>query len=128
MADAAYKDIVAMETTLESGNCEGAAYIVSPSAAAKLRVMTKDTGSGRFVMENNEINGIPVIVSTCIPARGIILADWSKLIVGTWGNGYSLKVDDTTKSEQGIVRLVFNAFACTVPVQPTAFATKILKA
>lgn len=127
-AEATYKDIVAMETSLEAGNSEGAAYVVSPSAAAKLRVMTKDSGSGRFVMEDNKINGIPVIVSTCIPARGIILADWNKLIVGTWGNGYSLKVDDTTKSEQGIVRLVFNAFACSVPVQSEAFAVKVLKA
>ena len=79
-------------------------------------------------MEDNKINGIPVIVSTAIPARGIILADWYKLIVGTWGNGYSYIFDQATKADQGIVRLIFNAFACTAPVQSAAFATKVLKA
>lgn len=59
-------------------------YIVSPSVKATLRKAKTDAGSGQFVYEANEINGIPCYCSSV--AKGIVLGDFSNYVIGQWGS------------------------------------------
>lgn len=75
---------VAMEETLENANVNGNySYIINPTIKATLRTTAKDAGSGQFVMENGEINGIPTYVTSA--AKGIVIGDFSDYVIAQWG-------------------------------------------
>lgn len=122
-----YGDIVNMEALLEEANLYGEPkYVVSPSAKAILRQTNIDRGSGRFVMENNEILGIPVASTSSVVKKGLILGDWSQFYVANFG-ALDLTVDPYTLAGDGQIRLIVNAWFDYLPVRPEAFIKKILK-
>jgi len=85
-ADVTFADIVDMEATLENANVYGNIhYIVSPSAKAILRTTSKDSGSGLFIMDNNEINGIPVLSSSAVATKGVLLGNFADYVIAQWG-------------------------------------------
>lgn len=123
----AYKDAVEMEAALEGKNVYGEfKYVVSPSAKALLRQTNIDKGSGRFVMENNEILGVKTLSTGSVVTNGLILADWSQFYVATFG-GLDITVDPYTLAGNGQIRLVVNAWFDYLPVRPEAFVKRILK-
>ena len=67
LSNTSYASMVELVKTLEEANVSGdIKYIVSPSAKAALKTTSKDNGSGRFVMEGNEVDGVPVLsTSAC---------------------------------------------------------------
>ena len=122
-----YKDIVAMEKNLEDANVRGdIRFIVSPSAKADLKTTEKGT-SDNFLMEGNELNGYPVMCTSAVTGKGVIMANWSDLVIGQWG-GIDLVVDPYTQAANGKVRLVINAYFDAKPRRAAAFVKKILKA
>lgn len=65
-----FGDIVDAEAELDAANVSGAyTYILSPKAKAALRTLSKDAGSGRFVLEDGEIEGSKALVSSNVVAR-----------------------------------------------------------
>ena len=61
-ADVTYASIVAMEEALENANVSGnIKYIVSPAAKAKLKTTLKASGVAGYLLEDNELNGYPVL-------------------------------------------------------------------
>lgn len=121
-----YEDIVAMETELEEANVRGdIKFIVSPSAKAALKTTKLDAGSGKFVMEGNEVNGYPVISTSNVAGKGVIYGNFNDLVIGQWG-GIDLTVDPYTQAGKGMVRLVINAYFDAKPRRPEAFVKKIL--
>ncbi len=122
-----YADIVDLEAQLEEANISGQlAYIASPKAKATLRKTSKDSGSGRFVMEDNEIEGIKVLSSSAVVTNGLALADWRELVIAQWG-GLDLTIDPLTKAADGMVRIVINAYFDAKMRRPAAIAAKVLK-
>lgn len=122
-----YKDIVAMEKNLEDANVRGdIRFIVSPSAKADLKT-TEKGNSDNFLMEGNELNGYPVMCTSAVTGKGVIMANWSDLVIGQWG-GIDLVVDPYTQAANGKVRLVINAYFDAKPRRAAAFVKKILKA
>lgn len=114
-----YAGTVAMEEELEDNNVHGElSYIVSPAAKATLRTTAKDSGSGLFVMENGEINGLPVYTSSA--CSGIVLGDWQEYVIAQWG-GIDLTVDPYTQASNGMIRLVVNAYFDAKPRRSEAF-------
>ena len=114
-----YAGTVDMEKELEDNNVYGnLSYIVSPAAKATLRTTAKDSGSGLFVMENGEINGLPVYSSSA--CSGIALGNWSEYIIAQWG-GIDLTVDPYTQASKGMIRLVINAYFDAKPRRSEAF-------
>lgn len=104
-----FKDIVKMEADLEAKNVTGdIKFIVSPSAKADLKTTDKGTDTGKYLMEDNEINGYPVLCTSAVADKGVIMANWSDLVIGQWG-GIDLTVDPYTQAANGKVRLVINA-------------------
>lgn len=86
---ATWADIVEFETDLDAANAlQGRlAYAVRPATAGTLKTLSKDTGSGRFVMdEDGTMNGYPVVRSNQLTATNpIIFGNWEELIIGMWG-------------------------------------------
>ena len=125
-SDVTFADMVAMEEELEEANVTGElTYIVSPSAKAALRTTAKDAGSGLFVMDNNEINGIKVLSTSACTDKGVILGNFNDYVIGQWG-GIDLVVDPYTQAASGKVRLVVNAYFDAKPRRTEAFVEKIL--
>ena len=122
-----YKDVVAMEKNLEDANGMGnIKFIVSPSAKADLKT-TEKGNTDNFLMEGNELNGYPVMCTSAVTGKGVIMANWSDLVIGQWG-GIDLVVDPYTQAANGKVRLVINAYFDAKPRRTEAFVKKILKA
>lgn len=122
-----FADVVNLEAALENNNVTGAlTYVVSPSAKATLRTTAKDTGSGRFVMEGGEVEGIRVLSSSAVASKGVLLGDFRELLIGQWG-GIDLTIDTLTKATEGMVRIVINAYFDAKVRRTAAFQKKILK-
>lgn len=121
-----FENVVDMEATLEEANVNDYCYIVSPSAKAILRKTSKDTGSGQFIMQDGEIEGRDVYVSSAVVKKGVVVGDFKDYVVAQWG-GLDLTVDPYTKASEGMVRLVINAYFDAKPRRSEAFVKKILK-
>lgn len=123
-----FDDILAMEQALEEANVYGnLSYVASPSAKATLRgTVIGGTGSGRFLMESGEIQGLPVAATSNVIKGGLILGQWSDLVVAQW-SGIDLVVDTVTKADEGIVRLVINSYWDFKVRRDNSFVKRILK-
>lgn len=122
-----FGDIVDAEAELDAANVNGAyTYILSPKAKAALRTLSKDAGSGRFVLEDGEIEGSKALVSSNVTAKGFVVGDFTDYVIAQWG-AIDLVVDNYTKATEGKVRLVVNAYFDAKPRRATSFVKRILK-
>ena len=122
-----YADPIEWERELEEAKIYGEKkYVVSPSAKAALRTTKIDEGSGRFVMEGNEIYGVPAMSTGSMVKDGLILGDWSQLYIASFG-ALDLTVDTVTRAKKGQVLLVVNSWFDYVTVRPQAFVKKLIK-
>lgn len=121
-----FADVVAMETALESKNVRGnIMFLISPSAKGILKSQENTVGYPKYIMEDNEINGYPVLCSSAVTDKGIVMGNFSDLVIGQWG-GIDLTVDPYTQAANGKVRLVINAYFDAKVRRADAFAKKIL--
>lgn len=121
-----YDGTVDMEAKLDGvEGYSNPSYIVSPAIKATLRKAKTDAGSGQFVYEGGEINGIPCYCSSA--AKGIVLGDFSNYVVGQWG-GIDLTVDPYSQAANGKIRIVVNAYFDAKPLRKTAFVTGVVGA
>lgn len=105
-----YKSMVDLEAALENANIPGSyTYIVNPVAKASLKTKAVDAGSGRFIMQDNEIDGYPVLTSKGVVNKGILFGNFRELVIGQWGS-LDVIVDDLTLARDAKVRLVINAY------------------
>ena len=73
------------------------AFVMTSAMAAELRGTSRDAGSGRFVIEDDKINGIPVFETEEIDAKCIGFGRFSDYLVGQFGN-VELKFDNSSKA------------------------------
>jgi HK97 family phage major capsid protein len=124
LKDTTYKTIVGLMQTLEEKNVSGdIKYIVSPSAKATLKTATKDAGSGAFIMQDGEIDGVPALTTSA--CKGIVLGNFADYVIGQWG-AIDLTVDPYSQATNGKVRLVVNAYFDAKPRRADAFVAKTL--
>lgn len=122
-----FADIVDAEAELDAANVSNAyTYILSPKAKAALRTLSKDAGSGRFVLEDGEIEGSKALVSSNVVAKGMVVGDFTDYVIAQWG-AIDLVVDNYTKATEGKVRLVVNAYFDAKPRRSSSFVKRILK-
>ena len=80
-------------------------YILTPALAGDLKGTATDAGSGRFVLQDGQINGYNAIVSAQASANHAYFGNFSDLLVGMFG-GLDIVVDPYTASTTGTVRVV----------------------
>ena len=125
--DLSYIDVVNMEAALEDKNVSGnIQFIVSPTAKAILKTTPKTAGSSKFVMEDGEIEGYPVLCSSAVTSKGVIMGNFADYVIGQWG-ATDITVDPYTKSADGCIRLVVNAYFDAAPRRANSFVKKVLK-
>ena len=105
--------------------------VVKPSqrkemAKAVLKTTVKVAGAAKFIMENNEIEGYPVLCSSAVASKGVVMGNFADYVIGQWG-GIDLTVDPYTQAANGKVRLVINAYFDAKPRRADAFVKKVLK-
>ena len=63
-----WADVVELENLVATGNADVGrlAYLTSPGGRAELKTTAKDSGSGIFLWERNEVNGAPAFATTNI--------------------------------------------------------------
>ena len=117
--DISYESIVELVAYLEQQNVTGdIKFILSPLMKALLKTTKKDEGSGLFVMEDGEIDGLPVLsTSACM---GLAIGNWADYVIAQWG-GIDLTIDPYSQATNGKVRLVVNAYFDAKPRREEAF-------
>lgn len=101
-----FQDLVNLE--LEAGNMKinNPIYLVSPTAASKLRLVLNQ---GYPIYRDTTINGKPVIETPYLDGEKVIYGDFSRLMLCNWG-GIDITVDYITKAKDGITRLIANSY------------------
>lgn len=130
---ATWAQIVELESLIEEDNAtdQTRGYLMHPKLKAALKLIKKDAGSGRFLLEGMEVNGYNYISTSLVPVLSVgdpavnvyplIFGDFSQMVIGQWGsvnvtiNPYSADLSDS-------VRLVINTHADMQIANPAAFA------
>ena len=126
-----YAGLCDAEAAIEDNNFYGEMkYLVNPKGKAKLRAMAKGAKSTQLVMENNNVDGTPVICTSNVKDQAstnpkAIYGDFSQIAVGSWGN-IDVTVDPYTQATKGCVRLVINAFFDCKVLRKEAFSVMTL--
>ena len=96
-------EIVGFESQVATANAlMGNPYYLTTSAVVgNLKTTSKDSGSGLFLMsDNNTVNGHPVLATNLLPTDTIIFGDFSQILVGYWG-ALDLVTDTSTLATSG---------------------------
>jgi HK97 family phage major capsid protein len=113
--------VVALQTALTRyGQMGKLAYLTTFPIQGRLKTVSRDTGSGIFLQNGAEMNGYPVFASENLPTNltkgssigichPILFADWTKLIIGQWGN-LDIVVDPYSLATTGQVKLIVNGW------------------
>lgn len=122
-----WNDIVELPGLIEQADASGVSlgYLLDPKLASTLRTVTKDAGSGRFLMEQGLIDGTKTVISSLVPTltdnHVLAYGDWSQMFVGQWG-GANFVVDPYTRAGSGQVVVYINIYADVQVALPEAFA------
>lgn len=116
-----WDDILGFESAVGGFALETPAFVMSTSARAALKGIEKANGTAQFLCMDNEINGYACNVSGCVSNNNIYFGDWSKLLLGLWGEGLEIVVNPYTYAKEGDVELVASLCADAVAVQADAF-------
>ena len=94
-----FAEMVSIETAVAVDNAlvGDLAYIINPTNFGTLKTTAKDSGSGLFVAENNQVNGYPVVVSNQLTANNYVFGNFNDLLIGFFG-GLDIVVDPFTNS------------------------------
>ena len=118
-----YDDLCDFEAGLEENNVYGDMhYILSPKAKAVLRSTIKGTNNTGMIMDQGEVDGIPAVSTSNVPAKYFYYGDFSNLFVGTWSDIILDVVRDSASLKKGCVTLVVNMYVDAKVVRPQAIA------
>ena len=105
-----FAGLVAAEGDLEADNVTGKlTYLMSPSAKADLRGMAKNGNGSGMVFENGEVDGVPAVITSNVPAHRYIYGNWQNLAVAQFGT-IDITTDPYSQAINGCVRLIVNAY------------------
>lgn len=110
--------------SVEVGNLDVAsmAFLMNPVDAAKARDLKIDTGSGLFLLnDENKMIGYKTGITNQIASGSICFGDFSQVIVGQWG-GIDILVDPYSLSTKGEVKVILFVSADVAVRYPAAFA------
>lgn len=95
-------------------------WVMTEAMKFELMDVKVDSGSGRFLCENNAILGYPVYTTAEIGSGNIGFGDWSYQAAGFFGD-WNMTVDPYTLARNNSVDFVLNARFGTVTLREGAF-------
>lgn len=117
-----FVEYIGMETDVAVANADAGSlrYIINASTRGTLKSTSIVGSEPRFVYENDEINGYPVIVSNQLQSNDCLFGDFSQFLVGMW-SGLDLTVDPYAGATAGTVRIIALQDVDYAVRQPGAF-------
>ena len=128
-----WANIIGLETEVAIDNADGnsMAYLTNARVRGKLKQTPKETGYPTYVWDANGMNGYPAFVTNAVPhdlvkgnssvCSAIIFGDFSKLIIGQWGN-LDIIVDPYSLKKKAEVETTVISYGDIGILQPGAFA------
>ena len=102
-----FVEYIGMETDVAAANADVANmfYIINASARGALKSTEVASNTGKFVFENDEINGYKAIVTNQLANNDALFGDFSQFVIGMW-SGLDLTVDPYVGATSGNVRVI----------------------
>ena len=102
-----FAEVVALESDVATANAllGSPVYLMNAAMRGGLKTKSKDTGSGMFVMEGNEVNGYRGVLSNQVASGDLWFGNFADLIIGYF-SGLDIMVDPYSNSTSGTVRVV----------------------
>lgn len=123
--------IVELQALIEEDNAtsENLGFIIHPKVKALLKTIKKDAGSGRFLLDNGAIDGLPFVSTSQISAIDdlgvscypIFYGDFSQMVIGQWGS-INVTINPYSADLSNSLRLVLNTYADMQIANPAAFS------
>ena len=107
-ANPTYAEIIAMESEVATDNAliGNLSYICRPADYGTLKTVSKDSGSGQFVVEpDGRMNGYDVIRSNQVTSGDFYFGNFADLLIGFYGT-LDLTVDPYSLSNTGSIRVI----------------------
>lgn len=89
------------------------AWVCAPDAAKILRARERASGNGNFIIADGRIAGLPCVVSATVPNGTLIVADWSRVVVASWG---AIEVEVTGMASSAHFNAGMTAVRCIASV------------
>lgn len=126
MASITWNDILDMygkvaDYEIEDGDL---AWIAKGVTKANFMGVSKDAGSGRFLVEDDKMNGFPVNVCGGLTANDLYLGVWKNVVIGNWG-GLEIKIDDKTGIKSGTITVLARLYADIAITNPASFVKRV---
>jgi HK97 family phage major capsid protein len=126
---ATWATIVELEGLIESADAteNSLGWVMHPKLKAALKQIKKDAGSGRFLLEGNELEGQKYISTTLMPILSsgtlypLLYGDFSQVFIGQWGS-VNIKLNPYSEDLADSVRLALNTHADLQVANPASFA------
>lgn len=129
VAATTYACALALEASIENQG-DNMAYVASRANVALMKALVLDSGSGKFLFQDNMINGYNAYGTAALAATNgggtntafdFIFGDWRKAVVGSWG-GIELIVDPYTKATNGAIQITASGLFDTEVANILGFA------
>lgn len=125
-------NLIKLRTALLKRNIRGRQlkFLMNAATQGTLANTIIATGSDKFIMENQDLLGYPVVMSNMVPSNidkgtgedlsALVFGDWSELYIAQWG-GIDLLVDQYTMAGTGQIKIVAQGFFNVLVHRPEAF-------
>lgn len=123
----AFSDVVDLESQVGSSNAlvGSLGYLGSSKVRGQAKQTAKDSGSGIFVWEGNEVNGYTALASNLSPDGAnyspLFFGNFEDMMIGMFG-GMEILVDPYTQATNGITRYHINIYSDVAFAHNESFA------
>ena len=102
-----FAEYIGMETDVAAANADvdNMFYLINASARGALKSTEVASNTGKFVFEDNEINGYTAITTNQLANNDALFGDFSQFVIGMW-SGLDLTVDPYVGATSGNVRVI----------------------
>jgi HK97 family phage major capsid protein/HK97 family phage prohead protease len=125
VATATWQDFLKFGGAVEDYELDGMPrFIMCAGDRQILKGISKDAGSGRYICEDNRIDGYEADICGRLKTGEIFFGDWSQVLIGSWG-GLEIFINPY-KYGNGIVEIEGTIIADVAIRQPKAFCVAAL--
>lgn len=113
--------IIAMQQAVADAGSEPTAVVATPAVRKLLQGREKAAGSG-LVWDGATVGGIAAFATAACPAGTLVVADWTQAVLGIWGDGPEIALDEFTGWASGKITMRVLLSVDTALLHPASFS------